>query len=87
MHEDRVLLKPDPDQERLTKAGIKIPDTAEKEPYKFATVLHVGPGVKLMKENDRVMILRGQGIEIDFEDDQLIILRDVDIVALVEDEE
>ncbi len=92
MLEDRVLVKPLPQEER-TKAGVIIPDTAKERPQK-GQVLAVGPGRMLengqrvepsVKEGDIVLFGKYAGTEVKIEGEEYIILRESEILAVIEE--
>ena len=92
MLEDRVLVKPLP-QEEKTKAGVIIPDTAKERPQK-GEVLAVGPGRLLengqrvepsVKVGDKVLFGKYAGTEVKIEGEEYIILRESEILAILEE--
>ena len=92
MLEDRVLVKPLP-QEEKTKAGVIIPDTAKERPQK-GEVLAVGPGRMLengqrvepsVKPGDIVLFGKYAGTEVKIEGEEYIILRESEILAVIEE--
>jgi len=89
---DRILVKPIKEEE-ITKSGIVLPDTVDKEKKTEGEVVAVGPG-KLLKNGQRapmdiavgqkVLFKKwgGEEIEIDGEDHK--ILEQGDVLAVVE---
>lgn len=93
MLEDRVLVKPIP-QEEKTEAGIYLPDSAKERPQK-GEVLEVGPGKLLengqrvtpaVKKGDKVLFGKYAGTELKIKGEEYIILRESEILAVIESE-
>jgi len=88
---DHVLVKPTPKTE-VTKSGIVIPETVEKERPEQGEVLATGPGKlkdgKLqpmsVKVGDKVMFKKYGPDEIKIDGQTLLILEESDIIAIVE---
>ncbi|MCS7063745.1 MAG: co-chaperone GroES [Methylacidiphilales bacterium] len=88
---DRILVKPDAEQE-VRKNGIIIPDTAKEKPQE-ATVIALGSG-KLddngkrlpfeVKEGDRVLISKYGGTEVKIDGEIYQLLREDDILAILQ---
>ncbi len=88
---DRVVVQALEETE-LTRGGLYIPDTAQKEKPMQGTVVAVGPG-KLSDENERIKldvevgqtVLYGKysGTEVSVDDEDFLILRESDILAVI----
>ncbi|MCR4402824.1 MAG: co-chaperone GroES [Firmicutes bacterium] len=87
--EDRVVVKPNTEEER-TKGGIVLPDTAKERPQE-GEVIAVGPGKLLengqrapmdVKPGDKVIFAKYGGTEVKIEGEEYIILRQSDILAV-----
>ncbi len=82
---DRVLVKPDPAEEK-TAGGLIIPDTAKEKPL-AGTVVAAGPGtdeVKMeVKAGDRVLYGKYAGTEVTNEGDTYLIMKQNDILAIL----
>lgn len=82
---DRVLVKPEPAEEK-TASGLIIPDTAKEKPQK-GTVVAVGPGKKdeplTVKEGDTILYGKYSGTEVAYEGGDYLIMRESDIFAIV----
>ena len=80
------------DEEKKTKGGLIIPDTAKEKPQE-GKVMAVGPG-KLdengkripldVKEDDRVLFSKYAGTEIKIEGVEHLIMREDDVLAIFE---
>jgi chaperonin GroES len=90
---DYVLLEPIKEEEK-TKAGILLPETAEKEKPEQAKVIAVGPGRRDEKGNlIPVSVKPGQKVlfkkygpdEIKVDDKEYLICKEEDIVAIIEE--
>lgn len=89
---DRVLVKPLAKDE-VTKSGIVIPDTVEKERPERGEVIAVGPGKRLdngelspvsLKVGDQVMFTKYGPTEIEVDGDKLLVLEERDVIAVLE---
>jgi len=84
---DRVIVKPSTDEE-VTKAGIVLPDTVEKEKKEEGEVIAVGSGDKIqklgLKPGDKVIFGKYSGDEVEVEDIEYKVLKDEDILAVIE---
>jgi len=89
---DHVLIEPIKEEEK-TKAGILLPDTAEKEKPEQGLVVAVGPGKKDktgnfipldVKAGDKVLFTKYGPTEIKVEDKEYLIAREEDILAIIE---
>ncbi len=87
--EDRVVVKPNTEEER-TKGGIVLPDTAKERPQE-GEVIAVGPGKLLengqrapvdVKPGDKVIFAKYGGTEVKIDGEEYIILRQSDILAV-----
>ncbi|MCS6990402.1 MAG: co-chaperone GroES [Chitinophagales bacterium] len=80
-NEDRVLVQPEPAEEK-TAAGIIIPDTAKEKPQR-GRVVAVGDGSKdkpvTVKVGDRVLYGKYAGTEITIDGEEYLIMRNSDI--------
>jgi len=89
---DHVIVKPIIEDE-VTKAGIVLPDTVDKEKPEKGEVVAVGPG-KLMdngqrgqmsvKVGDKVMFKKYSPDEIKVGDDEYLVISESDIMAVLE---
>ncbi|MEO8065403.1 MAG: co-chaperone GroES [Candidatus Doudnabacteria bacterium] len=84
---DRVLIKP-LTVEEVTKFGLVLPDTAEKEKKEQGEVVAVGEGDKIRKLNlrvgDKVMFGKYSGDEVEIDKVDYKFLKDEDILGIVE---
>ena len=89
---DRVLVKPIKEEE-VTKSGIVLPDTVDKEKKMEGEVVAVGPGkvldsgerVKMeVKVGDKVIFEKWGGEEVKVEKEEYKILSAEKILAIVE---
>ena len=80
-------------KEEVTKSGIIIPDTVDKEKPEQATVLAVGPGrvgkdgsrVPMdVKVGDTVLFSKYSPTEIKLEGKEYLVVSDEDIMAIIE---
>lgn len=86
---DRVIIRRV--EEKTTKAGIIIPNTASEKPM-IGEVVGVGPGarkdgnlVKLdVKVGDKVLFGKYSGTEVKVNDEDLLIMREEDIMGILE---
>jgi chaperonin GroES len=89
---DRLIVKALP-KEEVTKSGIIIPDTVDKERPEQGEVIAVGPG-KLkdngerapmsIKAGDKVMFKKYAPDEVKLGEDEYLVLSEYDILAVVE---
>ena len=88
---DRVLVRIEK-QEKKTKSGLVIPDTAQEKPQ-IGTVVAVGTGRILengqklpleVKVNDKVIFSKYAGTEVKIDDVDHLLLSIDDILAIVE---
>ena len=82
---DRVLIKPVKEEE-VTKSGIVIPDTADKEKKAEGEIIAIGEGdkVKALKltVGDTVMYGKYGGDEVEIEGEELKILSHDDVLGV-----
>lgn len=86
---DRVVVKPEPAEEKTT-GGLFIPDSAKEKPQR-GTIVSVGPGrvengTKIdmtVSEGDTVLYGKYAGTEINLENEDLLIMRESDILGIV----
>ena len=87
---DQVVLKP---IEEMTKSGIVIPDTADKEKPEQGEVLAVGSG-KMTEDGkiiplsvmvgDKVLFTKYGPTEVKVDDEEYLIVKEEDILAILE---
>jgi len=84
---DRILVKPMLAPE-VTKSGIVLPDTADKEKKEQGEVVSIGDGEKIKKLNlkvgDKVLFGKYSGDEVEMEKVQYKFLKDEDILGIVQ---
>lgn len=84
---DRVLVKPQA-LEEITKSGIVLPETAEKEQKEQGQVVAIGTGEKIkklkLKAGDVVLFGKYSGEEIEIDKVEYKFLKDEDILGVVE---
>jgi len=89
---DHILIEPIKEEEK-TKAGILLPETAEKEKPEQGRVLAVGPGRKTnegkiipleVKPGQKVLFTKYGPSEIKIEGKEYLIAREEDILAIIE---
>ena len=80
-------------EEEKTKAGILLPDTAEKERPEQGKIIAVGPGKKTdsgkvvplnVKPGDIVLFTQYSPNEIKVDDKEYLIAKEEDILAIIE---
>ena len=88
---DRVIVRPNEDDEQRTASGLVIPDTAKEKPQ-TGEVLAVGPGdisdggdrISLEVEiGDVVVYSKFAGTELKYEGEEYLILSSRDLLAIV----
>ena len=88
---DHVIVKPIADEE-VTKAGIVLPDTVDKEKPEKGEVLAIGPGKLLengsraeisVKIGDTVMFKKYSPDEIKVDGEELLVISEGDIIAVI----
>ena len=79
-------------EEKTTKSGIVIPDTAEKEKPMKGKIIAVGPGKKTedgkiipmeVKEGDVVLFTKYGPKEVTIDEKEYLIAREEDILAII----
>lgn len=89
---DKVIVK-GLTAEEVTKAGIVLPDTAEKEKPEKGEVLAVGPGKLLengqrsqmsVKVGDKVLFKKYGPDEVKIDKEELLVVSEEDIIAVIE---
>lgn len=89
---DRVVIKRI-EEERTSKGGIVIPDTASSEKPTRGEVCYVGSGEVLkdgkvrpleVKVGDKVLFGKYTGTEVKIDDKEYVIMREEDILAVVQ---
>jgi chaperonin GroES len=82
---DRVLVKPDPAEEK-TAGGLIIPDTAKEKPL-AGTVIAAGPGTDDVKmevaPGDKVLYGKYAGTEITSEGEKYLMMKMSDLFAIL----
>jgi chaperonin GroES len=73
-------------QERKTKSGIVLPDTADDEKPQIGEVIAVGDDSKKIKvkAGDKIIFAKYSGTEIKVDNEEFLILKSEDILAVVE---
>ncbi len=89
---DHVIVKPTKPEE-VTKSGIVLPDTADKEKPEQGEVVAIGPG-KLtdsgsrapmgVKVGDKVVFKKYSPDEVKIGDQEVLVLSESDIIAVIE---
>jgi chaperonin GroES len=85
---DRIMCSlPDAD-DRRSKAGIIIPATAKAADRRglWGTVTEIGPLVRSIRVDDRVLFLPDSTIEVDVRGDVFLIVRERDVHAIASSE-
>ena len=84
---DRVIVKP-LTQEEVTKSGIVLPDTVEKEKKEQGEVVSIGSGEKIKKFNlrpgDKVIFGKYAGEDVEIDDVEYKVLKEEDVLAVIE---
>ena len=84
---DRVVVKP-VSEEEVTKSGIVLPDTVDKEKKAEGEVVALGNGEKItklgLKVGDKVIYGKYAGEEVEVEDIEYKVLSDEDVLAVIE---
>ena len=81
---DRLLVQvPSSEGERMSKAGLLIPATAQvSKRLTWAEVVAVGPNVRTVEPGDRVLFNPEDRYEVEVQGEEYVILRERDIHAL-----
>jgi chaperonin GroES len=84
---DRVLVKPLKEEE-VTKSGIVLPDTVEKEKKTEGEIVALGQGEKLSKLNltvgMKVLFKKGWDDDVKFNGEDFKILNHDEVIAVIE---
>ena len=84
---DKIVVKP-ATQEEVTKSGIVLPDTVDKEKKEQGEVIAIGSGEKIqklgIKIGDVVLFGKYSGDEVKVEETEYKILKDEDVLAILE---
>lgn len=89
---DKVVIRPLASDE-VTKSGIVLPDTAEKEKPEKGEIIAVGPGKILdngrhaplsVKTGDKVLFKKYGPDEFKVDDEELLVVSEEDIIAVIE---
>ncbi len=84
---DRIVLKPR-QAEEVTKSGIVLPDTVDKEKPEQAEVVAVGNGEKVkqlgLKSGDVVLCSKYGGTEVKVDEVEYKVVSDEDVLAVLE---
>ncbi len=81
-------------QEEVTKSGIVLPDTVDKEKPEKGEVIAVGPGKILdngqlssmsLKVGDKVVFKKYSPDEIKIDNEEFLVLSESDVIATLED--
>jgi chaperonin GroES len=89
---DRVVVRP-LEEDRKSKGGIFIPDSAANEKPNFGEILEIGTGKRddngknqslAVKKGDKILFGKYAGTEVKVEGETLIVMREEDIMGIVE---
>ena len=89
---DRVVVKPNEDQDMRTTSGLVIPDTAKEKPQ-TGEVIAVGPGAldedgermpMDVKVGDVVLYSKFAGTEVKLEGEEYLIMREDEVLGVLE---
>lgn len=84
---NRVVVQP-LSEEEVTKSGIILPDTIDKEKKAEGKIIAIGDGEKItklgLKIGDKVIFGKYAGEEVKFEKEEYKILTDEDVLAVIE---
>jgi chaperonin GroES len=89
---DRVIVKPAA-KEEMTKAGIILPDTIDKERPEQGEIIATGPGKTLdngtraamsVKVGDKVVFKKYSPDEVKVGDEEYLVIAESDIMAVIE---
>ena len=81
-------------QEEVTKSGIVLPDTVDKEKPEKGEVIAIGPGKRLdngnlsemsVKVGDKIVFKKYSPDEIKIDEEEYLVLSESDIIAILED--
>ncbi len=89
---DRVIVKPAA-KEEMTKTGIILPDTVDKERPEHGEVIAVGPGKMLdngqvapmsIKIGDKIVFKKYGPDEVKIDDVEYLVIAESDVMAVIE---
>src|SRR3989338_9202515 len=89
---DRVIVKPAA-KEEMTKTGIILPDTVNKERPETGEVIAVGPGKMLengsrsamsIKVGDKIVFKKYSPDEVKIDDVEYLVIAESDVMAVIE---
>ncbi|MFA5107860.1 MAG: co-chaperone GroES [Patescibacteria group bacterium] len=84
---DRVIVKPLKDEE-VTKSGIVLPDTVEKEKKEQGEIISIGNGEKIAKlglrVGDKVLFGKYSGEDVKVGEVEYKVLKEEDVLAVME---
>lgn len=84
---DRIIVKPAKGEE-VTKSGIVLPDTVEKEKKEEGEVVAVGSGEKVqklgLKNGDHVLFGKYAGEDVEVDGVEYKVLKEEDVLATVD---
>lgn len=84
---DRIIVKAFQEEE-VTKSGIVLPDTVEKEKKEEGEIISIGNGENVaklgLKAGDRVLFGRYAGEDVTVEEVEYKVLKHEDVLAVVE---
>lgn len=90
---DHVIVKP-AKAEEVTKSGIVLPDTADKEKPEQGEIIAVGPGkwdqsgekriAMSVKVGDKVVFKKYSPDEVEIEAQEYLVLSEADLIAVIE---
>jgi chaperonin GroES len=90
---DKVIIKPI-EEDEVTKSGIVLPETAEKEKPEKGEVVAVGPGKLLengqrapmsVKVGDKVIFKKYSPDEIKIDKEEYLVIDESDIIGIIEE--
>jgi len=81
---DRIVVEHPDAGERTSRGGLLIPATAVPAPKRcvWGDVLLVGPDVRAVKTNDRILYLPQAGLEVELDGRECLLLRERDVQAV-----
>lgn len=86
---NRIIVKPSKEEE-ITKAGIVLPDTIDKEKKAQGEIIAIGSGEKIQKLNlnigDKILYTSYAGSDITVEKEEYKVLSEDEILAVLEGE-
>ncbi len=89
---DKIIVKPI-EKENITKSGIIIPDTADKERPEQGEVVAIGPGKILdngqraemsVQVGNKVLFKKYSPDEFKLDDEELLVLSESDVIGIIE---